>query len=154
VYLFDEVDASLPGATLAFNAALANGHCDFPGASEPVKKHKDCYLIAAANTWGLGGTSDYVGRNKLDAAFLDRFVKISWTYDEELELALATRPEWCKRIQRIRANVKRQGLKIVVSPRATIHGCALLDAGFSEDDALDATIRAGISAEDWSRINA
>src|SRR5690606_7558053 len=40
VYLFDEVDASLPSATLAFNAALANGQCDFPGSKEPTPKHK------------------------------------------------------------------------------------------------------------------
>ena len=30
VYLFDEIDGSMPDALLAFNAALSNGHADFP----------------------------------------------------------------------------------------------------------------------------
>lgn len=72
LYLFDEVDASLPGALLAFNAALANGYCDFPDGM--VKRHRDFHCIAAANTYGLGADRQYVGRNQLDAASLDRFV--------------------------------------------------------------------------------
>ena len=50
VFLWDEVDASDPNALLAFNAALANGTAPFPDGCIP--KHKDCVLIAAANTWG------------------------------------------------------------------------------------------------------
>src|ERR1700676_639204 len=72
VFLLDEVDGISPNALFTFNAALANGHCAFP--DKVVKRHKDCIIIAAANTFGLGGTSDYVGRVKLDAATLSRFV--------------------------------------------------------------------------------
>jgi hypothetical protein len=153
VYLFDEVDASLPSAVLAFNAALANGHADFPGCDQPVARHPDFRCVAAGNTWGLGATSEYVGRCKMDAAFLDRFCQLTWDYDEDLERGLATTAAWCSKIQALRAKAKARGLKIVVSPRATINGCKLLAAGMTVDEALDATVRAKISATDWSNLN-
>lgn len=87
VYLFDECDASMPGALLAFNAALANGYAAFP--DQMIKRNENAVIIAAANTWGFGGDADYIGRAKLDAAFLDRFVTLSWGYDEELERKIA-----------------------------------------------------------------
>jgi hypothetical protein len=52
VYLFDEVDGSDNSALLALNAALANGVATFPDGQ--VERHKDCVIIATANTWGLG----------------------------------------------------------------------------------------------------
>lgn len=154
VYLFDEVDASLPSATLAFNAALAGDLCDFPGDSEPVRKHADFRCIAAGNTWGMGATAEYVGRNKMDAAFLDRFVQLTWDYDEDLERSLATDQAWCATVQGLRAKAKARGLKVVISPRATVNGCRLLAAGMTKDEVIDATIRAKISAADWSNLNA
>jgi ATP-dependent Lon protease len=78
LFLFDEIDASFPQAVLAFNAALANDFMDFP--DNQVKKHKDFYCIAAANTIGQGADRQYVGRNQLDAASLDRFVFLDWPY--------------------------------------------------------------------------
>jgi hypothetical protein len=88
VYLFDECDGSMPGALLAFNAALANGYAAFPDGT--IKRHEKTVIVAAANTWGFGGDANYVGRAKLDAAFLDRFVTLSWNYDEDLERRIAT----------------------------------------------------------------
>lgn len=87
VYLFDECDASMPGALLAFNAALANGYAAFPDGT--IKRHDKTVVVAAANTWGFGGDANYVGRAKLDAAFLDRFVTLTWNYDETLERKIA-----------------------------------------------------------------
>jgi len=87
VYLFDECDASMPGALLAFNAALANGYAAFPDGT--IKRHEKTVIVAAANTWGFGGDANYVGRAKLDAAFLDRFVTLTWNYDENLEREIA-----------------------------------------------------------------
>jgi cobaltochelatase CobS len=152
VYLFDEVDASLAPALLAFNAALANGHADFPGSSEPVARHPDFVCIAAANTWGLGATSDYVGRNKLDAAFLDRFVSLAWDYDEDLEREISGNDDWTRKVQKYRAAARKRGLKVVISPRASINGARMLTAGMSQDEVIDATIRAKLSEQDWSNL--
>lgn len=159
VYLFDEVDASLPGALLAFNAALANGHCDFPDGCH--ERHADFRCIAAANTYGHGATHDYVGRAKQDGAFLDRFAALSWPVDETLERTIAlaciadtdTGGKWVSHVQNIRAKVAAGGIKQVVSPRASIHGCKLLQAGLKWAAVEEATIRKGMPAETWSQIS-
>lgn len=151
VYLFDEVDASLPPALLAFNAALANGYADFPDGR--INRHPDCYIIAAANTWGTGPNSDYVGRNKLDAAFLDRFVQIAWGYDNDLEKMLAAHDEWTNFVQAVRENAMKKGVKVVISPRASISGGALLKMGmFSVDEVIDMTIKKGMSQDNWNTV--
>lgn len=148
VYLFDEVDASLPGALLAFNAALANGYADFPDGR--VSRHKDCVIIAAANTWGTGPNSDYVGRNKLDAAFIDRFVQISWGYDKQLEKILAGHDSWTEYVQTVRENVMSKGIKCVISPRSSISGAALLKSGmFTISEVVDMTLKKGLSEDNW-----
>lgn len=40
-----------------------------------IQKNPNCYVIACANTDGLGKTSDYIGRNAIDKAFMSRFTK-------------------------------------------------------------------------------
>lgn len=143
VYCADEIDNWYPSAMLALNSALANGYistCD-----GMIRRHKDCIVIACANTWGLGANSDYVGRTKLDAASLDRFFpKIEWPIDEKLERALATNDEWVSLVQNTRKRVKAQGLKILITPRATFAGCALLTSGFDLKEVIDMTLAAGL----------
>lgn len=119
VYLFDEVDSSLPSACLAFNAALANGECDFPGAERPVERHPDCIILAASNTWG-GPSGDYVGRFKQDGAFMDRFKRVPWETDEKFETALCANKRWVGYVQQVRKAVIKHGVQAIVSPRASL----------------------------------
>lgn len=151
LYLFDEVDASVPGALLAFNAALANGRCDFPDGC--VERHKDCVIIAAANTFGQGATADYVGRVKQDAAFLDRFVQLSWEIDEKLERALCANTDWVNRVQKYRKKAKELGLRVIISPRASMFGAAMIEGGFSVDEAEAMAIRKGMTDEQWKSLS-
>lgn len=151
VYLFDEVDASLPSATMAFNAALANGWCDFPDGR--VNRHPDTVIIAAANTFLGGATFEYVGRNKQDAAFTDRFVSLSWDIDEALEMALCPNKNWCLHVQRLRANAAKKSLKVIISPRASIFGAKLLSQGLSWEFAETSAIRKGMTADQWKSIS-
>lgn len=150
VYLFDEVDASLPGAVLAFNAALANGSCDFPDGN--IERHADCIVIACANTFGSGATSEYVGRMKMDAAFVDRFVQLQWDYDETLERALSGNDTWVRKVHKVRKAVRDLGIRHVVSPRASMFGAAMLANGFPEVEVIEMTVRKGLSDEQWSSI--
>lgn len=150
LFLWDEVDASDPNALLAFNAALANGHAAFPDGIIP--KHPDCVLIAAANTFGHGATHEYVGRLKLDAAFLKRFAFLSWEYDESLELATCPNKDWCKRVQAIRAKVKARGIRVLVTPRESYIGADLLAAGIEQSEVENMTIRSGMTAEQWEQV--
>lgn len=150
VYLFDEVDASYPAALLAFNAALANGSCDFP--DQLVSRHPDCIILAGANTWGGGATTEYVGRAKQDAAFSDRFIKLAWNYDPALERETCGNPEWAEKVQAWRAKAATKGLKVVISPRASYFGAAMLASGHTEAEAIEATIAASLAPAQWEAI--
>jgi len=152
VYLFDEVDGSLPGAVLAFNGALSNDLCDFPDGI--VKRHKDCVVLATANTWLGGGTFDYVGRMKQDAAFADRFVAMLWPYDDKVERALCGNKDWVKFVQKVRKNVVDRGIKgVIVSPRATLNGERLLAAGLDRAKVIEMTVKKGMTDDQWKSVN-
>lgn len=151
VFLFDEIDGSAPQAVVAFNAALANGVMAFPDGM--VKRHGDCVIIAAANTNGLGATADFVARMKLDVASIDRYEFIEWDIDENIESALCSHKEWAKIVQRARKAVAAKGIKgIMITPRATISGSSLLDAGLSIDKVKQMVLRKGMSADQWAAL--
>ena len=126
VFILDEIDNGNANVLAVLNSALANGSCAFPDGM--VKRHEDFILVATANTYGTGANAQYVGRNALDAATLDRFNTIQWDYDEELEYSICP-TQWCKHVQLIRKAVANLGIKTVISPRATFNGQKLLDAG-------------------------
>lgn len=90
VFLLDEVDAANPAVLVVINALLANGHASFP--DRVVEKHPDFVLLAGANTIGQGADRQYVGRQQIDAATLDRFVNLQWNYDPRIEAAAAGVP--------------------------------------------------------------
>jgi MoxR-like ATPase len=150
VFLWDEVDASNPAALVAFNAAIENGECVFP--DKMVPKHPQCYFAAAANTYGTGATHEYVGRTKLDAATLDRFVMLDWHYDETLERAIAGDTPWTTYVQVVRQRCRDAGIKHLVTPRASIRGNDLLSAGIPAAAVVAMTIRKGLSDDQWSQI--
>lgn len=151
VYLFDEVDASSPGAILEFNAALSNGVCAFPDGV--VERHPDCVIIAGANTTGLGASMEYVGRMKQDAAFLDRFCVIMWELDADLEASLCGNDAWRRRVSSVRGAIKSRGIKgAMVTPRATFSGEALLAAGIDMADVEAMCLRKGMSDDQWQTV--
>jgi len=131
LFLFDEIDASYPQAVLAFNAALSNDYMDFP--DKRVERHRNFYCIAAANTFGQGADRQYIGRNQLDAASLDRFVFLDWNYDLNLERDLASNDDWCNYVQKIRRFIYAYKIRHVVSPRASMFGARLLANGIPRD---------------------
>jgi MoxR-like ATPase len=151
VFLFDECDSSLPSALLAFNAALANGECAFPEGV--LARHKDFVCIAAANTWGLGATNEYVGRLKMDAAFLDRFVQVDWQIDEDLERVTVGNDAWVAKVQKWRKAAKDSGIKVMISPRASYAGAALLATGMVEEKVIAKTVRKSMNDADWAKVN-
>lgn len=85
LFFFDEMDMSNPEVLKKLNAALGNGYFDFPTGR--VYFHKDCRIIGAANTWGTGASSQYLG-NELDGSTLDRFMPVWFGYDSNVEESL------------------------------------------------------------------
>lgn len=149
-FLLDEVDASDPDALTAFNSAFANGRCPFPDGV--VEMHPDFFAIAAGNTFGRGADRQYVGRNQLDAATLDRFTVFEVDYDEMLELELSGDPEWARHVQAIRRAVELEKVRHVVSPRASIQGAKLLKAGMDRAKVEEAVIWKGLDGAQRSRV--
>lgn len=154
VYLHDEADGSAPAAFLAQNAALAGDVAEFPGVPEPVPMHPEFVCIVAANTWGAGANADYVGRNKLDAATLDRFVFLPIDYDERFERAIAGNDEWVSYVQRVRKVARERGKRVIISPRASIKGAQLLSAGFTLEQAKQLALFARMSSDDRRELEA
>jgi hypothetical protein len=117
------------------NSALANDAMAF--ADGMVSRHKDFVAIATANTYGNGATAEYVGRNPIDKALLNRFATIDIDIDENVEdamlnsvgLSLDVSRLWITAIRRARANVFSAGLRVLVTPRNTLNGAKQISAG-------------------------
>lgn len=150
VLLLDEFDATHAGVVTILNSLLANGHCSFP--DKTVEKHKEFVCLCACNTFGKGGNTDYVGRNRLDAATLDRFIIVNVDYDNDLEKALTGNDDWLGVIEKIRNNADKQGIKVIISPRASIDGADLLEAGFSIEEVLDMVIFKGANKDVQTKL--
>ena len=130
VLLIDELDTS-PGLLTVLNMALDNGICAFPDGI--ISAHADFRCVAGGNTIGKGATSEYVARNRQDAALMNRFAFIMWDYDESLELAAAGADQkaWVTRVQALRKAHRALGASapdILISPRASILGARRLRA--------------------------
>ena len=114
---------------LFVNEALSNGLLHLPhNRSQPlVKVHEDTVFICAANTWGSGPDREYVGRARLDTAFLDRFChgKVFIDYDKNLERALSGDDELCNVYHTMRKNVRNAKIRRPVSTRAILQATNL-----------------------------
>jgi MoxR-like ATPase len=157
--LLDELDSGHPGLLAELNQALSIRSCAF--ADGMVAAHPEFRLIATANTYGTGGDRQYVGRQALDAATLDRFVVIDVPVDEDLEerIALAhapSRPEDTLRVieevRRLRATAAEKRLPVMFSPRAGIDAAKLLQAGASVEQAIRWRVVRGMSAAHRSAL--
>lgn len=139
LFLLDEADAGNSNVLILLNAALSNGYMAFPDGM--VARHEDFRMVATANTYGHGASRQYVGRNQLDAATLDRFVTIAWDIDPKVEAALAgdraDGKKWYGVVKAVRKRaIEGLGLRVVISPRATQRGAALLAAGMDFTNVL------------------
>lgn len=161
VFVFDEVDNANPNVLGALNSALANGFMAF--ADRRVQKHADFVAIATGNTFGAGATMEYVGRNPIDGATIDRFAQLEVPIDEKVEDAMlasvgleqAVAKQWVDVVRKARQNVAESGLKVIVSPRATLNGAKLLRSGaFSMSEVFTATVTKGAKPDQIGKISA
>lgn len=183
VFLLDEVDAGSPAVLVTINALLANGHASFP--DKVVERHPDFVLVAAGNTYGQGADRQYVGRQQLDAATLDRFAVLDWEYDPTLEAHYAGLPldvfeglpkakAWkflpvddaanvqarCEEYAREAVKIRRavagfgKGLRLLVGPRSTYTGLALIRAGFRVQDVLELVVWKGCDKDTRAKVEA
>ena len=141
IFLADEFDASNPGIATILNAAIANRFTTFADG-ETLSAHEQFRCVAAMNTWGTGPSAQYVGRNRLDAATLDRFAFLEFDYDDTLESALMGVPvdykpekpekgglcdaiQWLLIVHKFRNVCRKLNLQTITSPRASLMGGTL-----------------------------
>ena len=160
VFVFDEIDNANPNVLGALNSALANGFMAF--ADKRVAKHPDFVGIATGNTFGSGATMEYVGRNPIDGATIDRFAQLEVPIDEKVEDAMLASvgldaiiaTKWVTAVRKARQNVSESGLKVIVSPRATLNGAKLLRSGaFTMDEVFTATVTKGAKPDQVAKIS-
>lgn len=155
LFVFEEFDGSSARALLAINNAVAGQWADFPDGK--IARHSDFICVMAGNTYGTGASRQYVGRQQLDAATLDRFAFHEVGYDEAMERKAALAffegaDTWVTEVQSFRKKVEAAGVRHVVSPRASIMGAKMLKAGVSHEVAVSSLLHKGLSADQLAQL--
>lgn len=156
VFLLDEIDAADPNVLLLINAALANGRMAVPNRPENpyADKHPDFICIAAANTVGFGADRLYSGRNKLDAATLDRFQigKIQLDYDESVDHHLCPDDALRTRLLKYRRAVLTHKLERAVSTRFMQDAHDMKSRAGWSDDEIDERLFSGWKQDEVDKV--
>lgn len=119
LFMLDEIDASIPEVLVILNSAIANKYFDFPAPIGYTEAHPDFRVVSAGNTFGEGASYQYVGRNQLDGASLDRFACVNVGYDRNIEMRVAENDaELCDFADMVRAICKKKNIQIIVSYRS------------------------------------
>ena len=152
IFMLDEIDASIPEVLVILNAAIANRYFDFPAPIGYKEAHPDFRVIAAGNTVGQGASCEYVGRNQLDAASLDRFalveIEYSKTIEDNVALGNTKLADFCRDYRK--AAIK-SGQQVIVSYRA-IERLAKMIQIMDLEEALKTCLTKGIEKDDLNII--
>lgn len=152
LFMLDEMDASIPEVLIILNAAIANRYFDFPAPIGYVEAHPDFRVVAAGNTFGNGADYDYVGRNQLDAASLDRFAQVRVDYDPKIEEGCANGDkDLLKFCRKFRKATQKAGIRTVVSYRAISRMAKLTDS-MQPDELLDSCLVKSLEIDDLEAI--
>lgn len=152
LFMLDEIDASIPEVLVILNAAIANRYFDFPAPIGYKKAHPNFRVVAAGNTTGHGADYEYVGRNQLDGASLDRFaiVEIDYSPTIENDKALGNQKlvDFCREFRKA---AKKVGVSIIVSYRA-ISRLAKMTQIMDLDEALKTCLIKDLEKDDLNII--
>lgn len=152
IYIAEEIDSGSPACLLVLNNAVDNRECTFPNG-ELVQAKDGFQVICTMNTKGTGADRKFVGRNRLDAATLDRFCMVEVQQDVSLEASLIgvteasevldltsggipTASNWLATVRAKRASYLSSHPDKIVSMRATRDGWKLIQQGIGKDLAI------------------
>lgn len=152
LFMLDEMDASIPEALVILNAAIANRYFDFPAPIGFVEAHPNFRVVAAGNTFGLGANYEYVGRNQLDMASLDRFAVVKIDYDKNIEMNVAKgNAELVDFAEDVRKAAQKSGIRFLVSYRA-IGRIAKLEQLMGTEEVLKTCILKSLEKDDVNML--
>ena len=145
IMLFDEVDSADPSVFTKLNTMVANGTVPTPNGV--VTRHPEAYFVWTGNTWGTGANSMYCGRNRLDAASLDRVTcaTIYVDYDTKLERMICAN-NGCDKAKTktiigiaatIRDLIKRNSWKFLCSTRFVINASKMVASGYTMTEVME-----------------
>lgn len=153
LFMLDEMDASIPEVLVILNSAIANGYFDFPAPIGYVEANENFRVVGAGNTFGLGADYEYVGRNQLDMASLDRFALVEIDYDRNIEMNVAmNNSELVDFAEAFRESARNAGVKCVVSYRA-IGRIAKMEKLLGVNETLKACLVKSLEKDDLNLIN-
>ena len=122
-----------------------------------------CQAVHCTN--GLGATANFK-RNALDGASLDRFLRLTIEVDNALEKRLAieefTRQggtdtnivkRWVKLVQEKRKAAAAKRLDVIISPRSSVNGAAVLAFGDDTQTAINETFGASLSLDQRRKLD-
>lgn len=151
--ILNEYDALNPRAALCLQSVFQD-----PGRSgqgryvttvgcpehDRVYPQGDCPVILSLNTYGTGGSRQYVGRNTMDAASIDRLTIITTGYENEAAILVAHgyAKDTARRLEIWAAGVRKQidgnQLKVILSNRTLIRMAQGIDVyGWSWETAVE-----------------
>ena len=152
LFMLDEMDASIPEVLVILNAAIANRYFDFPAPIGYVEAHPDFRVIAAGNTYGTGASYEYVGRNQLDAASLNRFAVVKVDYSAKIEDNVAggdiKLADFCRAFRKA---ARDAGQQVVVSYR-NIGMIAKMSQIMELDEVIETCLVKGMEKDDLNII--
>lgn len=159
VFVLDEIDNGNEGVLAALNSALANGGIDFPDTH--VKRHDDFRVVATGNTAGTGATMQFIGRNTLDFATLDRFEMVRVEIDHQVEHAMVSAVlddaskvnEILGWVRQWRKNADDHRIyDVSLSPRRAVSVATMIAGGFTIDRACEIAIWKGATPDQVRKI--
>lgn len=139
--LLDEFDSLDPRVAICLQSALhrnsAGGGKRKVSASDSTEGHfvskGDCPVLVTMNTYGNGATREYVGRNAMDAASMDRFDSIidtSYEFEKEIigaKFGEENAKKYAGEIEKVikwadtvRTKINEKSMRIVLSTRRLI----------------------------------
>jgi len=148
--VMDEIDINGASAVAFANSVMANGYCAFP--DKTIEAHPNLKIMACANTFGRGATQDYVGRNPLDAATLDRFAYLEADYDEDMERMLFGNTPWVQYIHQVRKATETLKLRHIVSMRSIARGQRGLDLNLPLEKVMFSSLWRGLDKDTINKI--
>ena len=152
LFLLDEMDASCPEALIVLNCAIANRYFDFPVIGR-VEAHPDFRVMANANTFGTGATMEYVGRNQLDGATLNRFALVEVDYDKRIEDNVCPDKDIADFCRAFRMVCNKNGVHHIVSYREMSRLYKMVNiAGLDKAVALKTCLTKGLEGDTLKMI--
>lgn len=130
IILIDEFTSLDHAVAQVLNAALANGEIETTTGT--VKRHPECIIIATSNTFGGGGSRQYVANNQLDASTIDRYVGaiIEVNYSTQYESKYDS--QVVAYVELLRKCIKQNDIRKVASTRMIQAGTRLRKSMFRD----------------------